>query len=66
VRKRIRGKERERTERTEEDGNSLTWIAIPRVLIRKEMIPLHPDRRKNVVRRHHDGHTDPKEQERRQ
>jgi hypothetical protein len=63
VRKRIREKERRKTGRIEEDGNFLTRIVIPRVLIQTKAIPLHPDRKKNGVRRHHDGHTDPKEQE---
>jgi hypothetical protein len=65
VRKWIRGKENRRTRRTEEDGSFLTRIAIPRVLIQKRAIPLHLDQRKNGVRRHHDGHTNPEEQERR-
>jgi hypothetical protein len=47
VRRRIRGKERRRTGRIEEDGNFLTRIAIPRVRIRTRAIPLHPDREKN-------------------
>jgi hypothetical protein len=63
--KKIRGKERRRTGRIEEDGSFLTRIAIPRVMIWKRAIPLHLDRKKNGVRRHHDSHTDPKEQERR-
>jgi hypothetical protein len=63
--KKDKGKERRRTGRIEEDGNFLIWIAIPRVLNRKRAIPLHSDQKKNGVRRHHDGHTDPKEQDRR-
>jgi hypothetical protein len=65
VRNRIREKEKKRTGRPEEDGSFLTRIAIPRVPNQKRAIPPHPDQKKNGVRRHHDDHTDPKEQERR-
>jgi hypothetical protein len=63
--KQDKGKGKRRTGSLEEDGKFLTRIVIPRVPNRKRAIPLHPDRKKNGVRRHHDDHTDPKEQERR-
>jgi hypothetical protein len=66
ARRRIRGKERRMTGKIEEDGSFPIQIVTPRVRIRKIVIPLHPDRKKNEARRHHVGHTDLKEQEKRQ
>jgi hypothetical protein len=66
-----RSEKKDKEKRKKEDRKDirrrkfLTRIAIPRVLIRTRAIPLHPDRKKNGIHRHHDGHTDPKEQERR-
>jgi hypothetical protein len=66
ARRRIRVKERRTTGKIGGDGNIPTRIAIPRVRIRRTATLLHPDQKRNGVRHHHDGHTDPKEQKGRQ